>query len=101
MNDSGNAKYLRQRYTVLKQVLEHFNNISFKEYINSLHERHCYDKKKVSYKCKLRIAEIVLIKQENVSRLKWHNGRVMNFIVGLSKLIRRVTLEQSTTMVKE
>ena len=83
---------MRQRYTVLKQVLEHFNNIFFNEYINSLHERHCYDRKKVSDECKLRIGEIVLIKQENMPRLKWHKGRVMNFIVGQDKLIRGVTV---------
>ena len=54
--------------------------------------KHCYDRKKVSDECKLRIGEIALIKQENMSRLKWHKGRVMNFIVGEDKLIRGVTL---------
>ena len=68
-NDSDNANYLRERYTVLEQVLENFNERFFNEYINLLHERRYY-KKKVSDKCKLRIGEIVLIKQENVSRLK-------------------------------
>ena len=92
VSDSENAKYLRQRYTVLKQVLEHFNNRFFNEYINSLHEKHCYDRKKVSDECKLRIEEIVLIKQENVPRLKWHKGRVTNFMAGQDKLIREVTL---------
>ena len=90
--NSENAKYLRQRYTVLKQVLEHFSNRFFKEYINSLHEKHCYGRKKVNDECKLRIEEIVLIKQENVPRLKWHKGRVTNFMAGQDKLIREVTL---------
>ena len=92
VNGTDNTRYLRQRYTVLKQVLEHFNNRFFNEYINSLHERHCYDRKNVSDECKLRIGEIVLIKQENMPRLKWHKGRVMNFIVCQDKLIRGVTL---------
>ena len=69
-NDNDNANYLRERYTVLEQVLENFNDRFFNKYINLLHERQCYYKKKVSDKCKLRIGEIVLIKQENVSRLK-------------------------------
>ena len=74
MNDNGNAKCLR-RYAVLKQLLEH-----------------CYSKKKVSDECKLQIGEIVLIKQENVPRLKWHKGRVMNCLVGPDKRICRVIL---------
>ena len=45
VNDTDKTKYLRQRYTVLKQVLEHFNNRYFNEYINSLHERHCRKQK--------------------------------------------------------
>ena len=49
------------------------------------------NRKKVSGECKLRI-EIVLIKQENLPRLKWHKGRVMNFVAGQDKLIRGVTL---------
>ena len=36
----------------------------------------------MSDQCKLQIREIVLIKQENVPRLKWHKGQVMNYIVG-------------------
>lgn len=81
MNDNDYAKYLR-RSLVLKQVLEDFDKRSFNEYISSLHEKHCYDKKNVSDQCKLQIREIVLIKQENVPRLKWHKGQVMNYIVG-------------------
>ena len=92
VNGTDNTRYLRQRYTVLKQVFEHFNNRFFNEYINSLHVRHCYDRKNVSDECKLRIGEIVLIKQENMPRLKWHKVRVMNFTVGQDKLIRGVTL---------
>ena len=38
VNGSDNAKYLRERYAVLKQVLEHFIKRFFKEYVNSLHE---------------------------------------------------------------
>ena len=79
MNDSDNAKYLRENCTVLKQIFEHFNNRFFNEYINSLHERHCYDRKKVSDDCKLRIGRIVLIKQQNVSLLKWHKSTSHEF----------------------
>ena len=33
-----------------------------------------------------------LLKHENVPRLKWHKGRVTNFVAGQDKLIREVTL---------
>ena len=49
----------------------------------------------MSDECKLRIGEIVLIKQENMPRVyarKICKGRVLNFIVGKDKLTRGVTL---------
>ena len=46
----------------------------------------------MSGECKLRIGEIVLIKQENVPRLKWHKGRDRNFIVGQDTLTHGVSL---------
>ena len=49
------------------------------------------NRKKVSGEWKLR-TDIVWIKQENLPRLKWHKGRVVNFVAGQDKLIRGVTL---------
>ena len=46
----------------------------------------------MSGECKLRIGEIVLIKQENVPRLKWDKGRDRNFIVGQDTLTHGVSL---------
>ena len=92
-SQSDDPEYLQYRYVKLKQVISHFKKRFYDEYIISLHERHCYDRSKSNNECKLQKDEVVLIKQNNVPRLKWHKGRICSFIHGNDKLIRGAILK--------
>ena len=78
--DSGNELRLKMKHTEI--ILQHFTNWFAKEYLLALLERHFNQKKKESNRGNgnLKIGDVVLIKEENKSRLLCRKGKVMKFL---------------------
>ena len=60
------------------------------EYLFSLQER--FNKTRFENKCRARIGDIVLIKEENVPRMKWKKRTIDKLIFGNDGLVRGVEL---------
>ena len=90
--DSGNELRLKMKHTEI--ILQHFSNRFTKEYLLALLERHSNQKKKESNggNVNLKIGDVVLIKDENKSRLLWRKGKVTKFLDSRDNKIRGVEL---------
>ena len=90
--DSGNESRLKMKHT--ENILQHFTNRFTKEYLLALLERHSNKKKKESNSgnVNLKIGDVVLIKNENKSRLLWQKGKVTKFLDSCDNKIRGVEL---------
>ena len=78
--DSGSKLRLKVKHTEI--ILQHFTNWFTKEYLLTFLERHSYQKRKDSNSgnVNLKIGNVVLIKDENESRLLWGKGKVTKFL---------------------
>ena len=73
---------------VTKHVKQRFVN----KYLTALQERHYYQDKRKGIKNNLEIGDAVLIKEEKISRLKWHKSKIKNLIKSKYGLVRGVEL---------
>ena len=75
-------------------ILQHFTNRFTKKYLLTLLERHSNQKKKESNgrNVNLKIGDVLLIKDENKSRLLWRKGKVTKFLDSRDNKIRGVEL---------
>ena len=90
--DSGNELRLKVKHTEI--ILQHFTNRFTKEYLLALLERHSNQKRKEpnSGNVNLKNGDVVLIKDENKSRLLWRKGKVTKFLDSRDNKIRGVEL---------
>ena len=74
--------------------MQHFTNRFIKEYLLALLEKHSNQKRKESNSenVNLKIGDVVLIKDENKSRLLWRKGKVTKFLDSRDNKIRGVEL---------
>ena len=63
------------------------------EYLAHLHERQLYKSNKYNNDCEVKVGDIVLIKEEGISRRRWRKGRVEKLIRGNDSLVRGVELK--------
>ena len=58
------------------------------EYITAMQGREYYNYKKFKNSEQIVIGDVVLVKEENLPRILWRKGRIINVIRGVDKLIR-------------
>ena len=63
------------------------------EYITAMQEREYYNYKKFKNSEQIVIGDVVLVKEENLPRILWRKGRIINVIRGVDKLIRRAEIK--------
>ena len=63
------------------------------EYITDLQEREYYNHKKFKNSEQLVIGDVVPVKEENLPRISWRKGRIINVIRGVDKLIREAEIK--------
>ena len=57
------------------------------EYITAIQEREYYNHKKFKNSKELVIGDVVLVKEDNLPRMSWRKGRIINVIRGVNNLI--------------
>ena len=57
------------------------------EYITAIQEREYYNHKKFKNSKELVIGDVVLVKEDNLPRMSWRKGRIINAIRGVNNLI--------------
>ena len=57
------------------------------EYITAIQEREYYNHKKFKNSKELVIGDVVLVKEDNLLRMSWRKGRIINVIRGVNNLI--------------
>ena len=74
-------------------VTKHFKQRFINEYLTALQERHCYyQNKRKGIKNNVKIGDVVLIKEEQISRLKRQKGKITSLIKSKDGLVRGVEL---------
>ena len=73
-------------------VTKHFKHRFINDHLTALQERHYYQNKRKSIKNNIKIGDVVLIKEEKNSRLKWQKGKITNLIKSKDGLVRGVEL---------
>ena len=58
-----------------------------------MQEREYYNYKKFKNSEQIVIGDVVLVKEENLPRILWRKGRIINVIRGVDKLIRRAEIK--------
>ena len=81
---------MRQRYLYQQKLLNHFWQRWRGEYLHQLSVRN----KWVCEQPALKVGDVVLISEDNVSRGKWPVGRVERLVPGKVGLVRTVTLKK-------
>ena len=84
------AKLCTERIQVL---LQHYKKRFYHEYSAHLHERQIYKSNKCNNDCKAKVGDILLIKEEGVSRMRWRKRRIEKLIRGNDSLVRGVELK--------
>ena len=64
------------------------------EYITDSQEREYYNHKKFKNSEQLVIGDVVLVKGDNLPRMSWRKGRIINVIRGADKLIRGAEIKK-------
>ena len=81
-------KIVQHHIVVTKYFKQRFTN----EYLTALQERH-YQNKRESIKNNIKIGDdVVLIKEEKISRLKWQKGKITSLIKSKDGLVYGVEL---------
>ena len=76
-----------------QKVFEHFRKCFVNEYLTALQERHYYHQQHNSSSSnKLQIGDVVLLKDSNKNRLKWHKGKIVELLKGKDNVTRGVQL---------
>ena len=61
-------------------VTKHFKQRFINEYLTALEGRHYYQNERKGIKNNIKIGDVVLIKKEKNSRLKWQKGKITSLI---------------------
>ena len=85
-----------KRWELVKRISQHFWKRWSTEYISNLQSRSKWKNKMPN----LQIGDLVLIKKESTSPLKWPLGRVIEVHPGKDELVRVVTIKTATTIIK-
>ena len=85
-----------KRWELVKRISQHFWKKWSTEYISNLQSRSKWKNKMPN----LQIGDLVLIKKESTSPLKWPLGRVIEVHPGKDELVRVVTIKTATTIIK-
>lgn len=85
------ATSLGKRWLYQQQLMKHFWNRWYKEYLLELN----YMKKWVDIQKNVKVGDVVLIADDELRRQEWMIGRVMNVHPGRDGLIRSVTVKTS------
>ena len=94
---SANESTTRQRYLYQQKLVNHFWQRWRGEYLHQLSVR----QKWVSEQTALKIGDVVLISEDNVSRKEWPMGRIDRLLLCKDGLIRTATLKTQKRTVKE
>ena len=82
-------KYAQHHVVVTKHFKQRFIN----EYLTALQERHYYyQNKRKGIKNNTKIGDVVLVKEEKISRLKWQKGKIINLIKSKNWIVHGVEL---------
>ena len=78
----------------LQQIVSHINKRFYNEYILALRERHQCDRQSHHpHLQNVSIGDIVLVKDINLSRLRWKKERITKLVKGNNGLVRVVSLD--------
>ena len=78
----------------LQQTVSHINKRFYNEYILALRERHQCDRQSHHpHLQNVSIGDIVLVKDINLSRLRWKKERITKLVKGNNGLVRVVSLD--------
>ena len=72
--------------------MKHFSKRFTEEYLSLLHERYSYRGDRTDENCRLYVGNIVLIKENFVTRMKWQKAKVLNLIRGKDNKVRSAEL---------
>lgn len=86
----------RKLWKMRQEMLEHFWNRWSNEYLTTLQERKKWRREKEN----VRIGQLVLLKDENSPPANWRLARIRELHPGKDGLIRNVTVETSTSILK-
>lgn len=86
---SVNGSTTRQRYLYQQRLVNHFWNRWRGEYLHQLSIRPKWNEEQPA----LKVGDVVLISEDNVSRRKWPMGRVEELFPGKDGLVRTVALK--------
>ena len=78
----------------ITNVKSHFIKRFEDEYITAISEREYYNHKKFKNSEQLVIGDVVLVKGDNLPRMSWRKGRIINVIRGADKLIRGAEIKK-------
>ena len=70
----------------------HFSKRFTEEYLSLLHERYSYRDDRTGDNCRVYVGDIVLIKENFVTRMKWRKAKVLNLIWGKGNKVRGAEL---------
>ena len=82
----GNS--IRSNYSKVNILLKHFSKRFIEKYLSSLHERYSYRDYRTDENCRLYVGDIVLIKENFVTMMKWLKAKVLNLIRGKDNKVR-------------
>ena len=82
LNKDMDANSFRSNYNKVNILLKHFSKRFTEEYLSLLYECCSYRDNRTDENCRLYVGDIVLIKENFVTRMKWRKGKVLNLIRG-------------------
>ena len=82
-------------------ILKHFAKRFTNEYLSLFHECYTYRTRKTDEDCRLYAADIVLLREEFVPRMKLPKRKVLKLICGIDNKVRGVELLVDNKTVKK
>ena len=86
LNKDMDGNSIRSNYSKVNILLKHFSKRFREEYLSLLHERYSYRDDRTDENCRLYVGDIVLIKENFVTRMKRRKAKVLNLIRGKDKV---------------
>ena len=92
LNKDMDGNSIRSNYSKFNTLLKHFSKRFTEEYLSLLHERYSYRDDRADENCRLYVGDIVLIKVNFITRMKWRKAKVLTLIRGKDNKVRGAEL---------
>ena len=92
LNEDMDRNFIRLNYNKVNILLKHFSKRFTEEYLSLLHELYSYRDGRTDENCRIYVGDIVLTKENFVTRMKWRKAKVLNLIRGKVNKVRGAEL---------